>query len=238
MLVDITRTLNSNIYTYPGDPKFSLKTICDINSAGFNVSQISMGSHCGTHVDAPKHFFGDLNGISDINLNTLCGKAFIADVSSLKNVDRNFLNGLKFSLFDIFILKTKNKDIFLTLNGAQELISKKIKAVGTECFDIEDEKINIINFEAQFNFFDYILDISEHQADFLKNDRSIILIKSKTIASRLVIQCIFPYHDLNISAFKDKLSSILYQYQYQIDIDIENNNKLKLIICFLGKNKR
>ena len=83
-----------------------------------------------------------------------------------------------------------------------------------------------------------LLDISEHQADFLKNDRSIILIKSKTIASRLVIQCIFPYHDLNISAFKDKLSSILYQYQYQIDIDIENNNKLKLIICFLGKNKR
>ena len=141
MLVDITRTLNSNIYTYAGDPKFSLKTICDINSAGFNVSQISMGSHCGTHVDAPKHFFGDLNGISDINLNTLCGKAFIADVSSLKNVDRNFLNGLNFSLFDIFILKTKNKDIFLTLNGAQELISKKIKAVGTECFDIEDEKI-------------------------------------------------------------------------------------------------
>ena len=122
MLVDITRTLNSNIYTYPGDPKFSLKTICDINSAGFNVSQISMGSHCGTHVDAPKHFFSDLNGISDINLNTLCGKAFIADVSSLKNVDRNFLNSLNYNLFDIFILKTKNKDIFLTLNGAQELI--------------------------------------------------------------------------------------------------------------------
>ena len=123
---------------------------------------------------------------------------------------------------------------YLINQRLQTFKNKNIECVAV----IEDEKINIINFEAQFNFFDYILDISEHQADFLKNDCSIILIKSKTIASRLVIQCIFPYHDLNISAFKDKLSSILYQYQYQIDIDIENNNKLKLIICFLGKNKR
>ena len=48
--------------------------------AGANVSSLSFGSHTGTHVDAPKHFFDDGVGVDALALDVLMGPAVLIDV--------------------------------------------------------------------------------------------------------------------------------------------------------------
>lgn len=41
--------------TYPDDPDVGLSTEATVEEEGYRVTAISMGSHAGTHVDAPAH---------------------------------------------------------------------------------------------------------------------------------------------------------------------------------------
>lgn len=104
-----------------------------------------------------------------------------------------------------------------------------IKCVTT----IENEKINFIDFNTQFKLFDYILYISEKQIQCIENDEyKIIVIKTKTIANNLIVQCIIPFINLDLEEFKNNLYSILSQYHCIIDISKEHNFNIKLIINF------
>ncbi|ELZ94152.1 hypothetical protein C440_11043 [Haloferax mucosum ATCC BAA-1512] len=41
--------------TYPGDPPVSVAPHADFDTDGYRVSRLELGSHAGTHVDAPAH---------------------------------------------------------------------------------------------------------------------------------------------------------------------------------------
>ena len=45
------------------------------------MTRIIMGSHTGTHLDAPRHFIRDGIGIDRIPPNKLIGEAYVADLS-------------------------------------------------------------------------------------------------------------------------------------------------------------
>ncbi|WP_143746646.1 hypothetical protein [Massilimicrobiota sp. An142] len=122
----------------------------------------------------------------------------------------------------------------IVLNYLLNMRLNSFKSNHIECITtIEDEKINIIDFNTQFYFFNYILDISEKQIQFIEKDEyKIIAIKSKMIANNLIIQCIIPYVNLNLEEFKNNLYSILSQYHCIIDISKEQKFKIKLIINF------
>ena len=56
--LDVSVPLAAGIPAYPGNPEFELQPVKRIAAGGSsNVSQLVMGTHTGTHVDAPKHFF-------------------------------------------------------------------------------------------------------------------------------------------------------------------------------------
>ncbi|KAB1198761.1 MULTISPECIES: cyclase family protein [Haloferax] len=54
-LVDLTRRVESGMPTYPGDPPVSVESHADFDADGYRVSRLELGSHAGTHVDAPAH---------------------------------------------------------------------------------------------------------------------------------------------------------------------------------------
>ena len=61
---------------YPGNPPISITPQQAISQgAGANVSRLDFGSHTGTHVDAPKHFFDDGAGVDALPLDVLMGPA-------------------------------------------------------------------------------------------------------------------------------------------------------------------
>lgn len=47
---------------------------------GSNVSRLTIGSHTGTHLDAPVHFLEGAAAVSDVDLSSLVGPAIVVDV--------------------------------------------------------------------------------------------------------------------------------------------------------------
>lgn len=80
---DISRdTINTHVYD--GDPETRAERIKSIdNGDGYNLTEISMSVHSGTHIDAPLHFCEDGQSIDNIRLNTFFGKCTVISVSGI-----------------------------------------------------------------------------------------------------------------------------------------------------------
>ncbi len=80
---DISRdTINTPVYD--GDPETIAQKIKSIdNGDGYNLTEISMSVHSGTHIDAPLHFCKDGKSIDNIRLNTFFGKCTVISVSGI-----------------------------------------------------------------------------------------------------------------------------------------------------------
>src|SRR4051812_48215144 len=77
-IYDISVPIASGGVVYPGNPDIRIESQQAISKGGSsNVSALSFGSHTGTHVDAPKHFFDDGAGVDTLSLDTLMGPAVL-----------------------------------------------------------------------------------------------------------------------------------------------------------------
>lgn len=54
-LVDLTRRVESGMPTYPGDPDVEITPHATHDADGYRVSRLELGTHAGTHIDAPAH---------------------------------------------------------------------------------------------------------------------------------------------------------------------------------------
>ena len=80
--VDLSHTLDEKTQVYPGDPSFRCCPLLTIDHDGNNVASISMGSHTGTHVDAPYHFVQEGKRIDEVALSQFIGTTVVVDLSS------------------------------------------------------------------------------------------------------------------------------------------------------------
>ena len=67
--------------------KVCIKPLGKINEVGRNTHSILLGSHSGTHVDAPLHFFEDMKGIDQLDLAQICGDVTVIDLTYIKQGD-------------------------------------------------------------------------------------------------------------------------------------------------------
>ncbi|TFY79786.1 hypothetical protein EWM64_g4232 [Hericium alpestre] len=73
-IIDLSQPLTTTGGSYcNGHPHFTCERICNIAAHGSNVSHISFGSHTGTHVDAPVHFFDTGASIGEVDISLLVG---------------------------------------------------------------------------------------------------------------------------------------------------------------------
>lgn len=56
-IFDLTLPLRPGMPVYPGDPEVRFTRFRDHQADGYQVTGLSLGSHSGTHLDAPRHFF-------------------------------------------------------------------------------------------------------------------------------------------------------------------------------------
>jgi len=52
---DLTHPIETGMQTYPGDPPVSVEPVATHGADGYRESTLTLGSHAGTHVDAPAH---------------------------------------------------------------------------------------------------------------------------------------------------------------------------------------
>src|SRR5438270_13706259 len=80
--VDLTHELRNGMPIYLGDPSPSFVSYATLEKNGVNLTKLTLGSHTGTHIDAPRHFIPDGIGVDRIPPNKLVGEAYVCDMSS------------------------------------------------------------------------------------------------------------------------------------------------------------
>jgi kynurenine formamidase len=67
---DLTRALETGMPTYPGDPPVRVRPHATVADDGYRVSALELGSHAGTHVDAPSHTEADGRSLASFPVET------------------------------------------------------------------------------------------------------------------------------------------------------------------------
>jgi arylformamidase len=78
---DISFALKSGMPGFPGDTPVSVTATHQIARGNpYNLSQLVLGSHSGTHVDPPSHFIDDGTPIDRIDLEALNGRCRVVTI--------------------------------------------------------------------------------------------------------------------------------------------------------------
>lgn len=151
--VDLTHNLRNGMPVYPGDPSPSFELYRSLEKDGVNLTKLVMGSHTGTHLDAPRHFIKDGIGIDQIPPNKLIGEAYVADVSRKRigsGIMASDLRAVEKHIFpdDIVACYTgcsehwednsvRKNYTYVTKDAADYLVSKRVRAVGIDYLSVE-----------------------------------------------------------------------------------------------------
>lgn len=153
--VDLTHLLANGMPIYPGNPTPSLMPFKTLPRDGVNLSKLTLGSHTGTHIDAPRHFIEGGESIDEIPPSRLIGSAFVADLSSVPVGDgitpEHLTRALKGNVSedDILLCYTgcserwgdQSADVtkytYLTKEAAEYLVSLRLRAVGVDSLSVE-----------------------------------------------------------------------------------------------------
>lgn len=154
-IIDISWPINSKMTQYKDRQLYSEVSTKSFEYDGVRESCLTIGTHVGTHVDAPSHVFEDGKAIESISLSSLIGKCIVLDFSDLKkdSIEACDLENKEFGDAEIILLKTKNSDldpkakfnpefVFLAHSSAGFLSKAGIKAVGIDYLGIERNQKN------------------------------------------------------------------------------------------------
>lgn len=149
-IYDISIPVAHGGLTYPGNPAISITPQQEVSKgASANVSVLSFGSHTGTHVDAPKHFFDDGLGVDALPLDVLMGPAMLICIDDdVMAVGEQELRLHELTSHTRVLIKTRNsafireKDFrkdytYLAPDGAAYLAALGMKLVGVDYLSIE-----------------------------------------------------------------------------------------------------
>jgi kynurenine formamidase len=84
--IDLSHPLSVDTPPFPGDPPVEIDILNstaatdDSERESLNCSRISCCIHCGTHMDAPFHFFGNGLTMERVPLDACCGSAVVIDL--------------------------------------------------------------------------------------------------------------------------------------------------------------
>jgi arylformamidase len=151
--IDISVSLRKDLPVWPSDPQVMLEPASRIaNGDGANVTRLGMGTHTGTHVDAPWHFIDDGNTLEVVTPDRLIGPCYVADLTfACDHLTPDVL-----SRADIpegtrrLLLKTRNSDLWrsspaqfretylgITPDGARWLVDRGFDLVGIDYHSVE-----------------------------------------------------------------------------------------------------
>lgn len=149
---DITVPLSPDLPVWPGDPDVAVEPLSQIDDGdAANVSRLTLSSHSGTHVDAPRHFFANGMTLDEVALDRWLGPCFVLAVSDdAQRIGPEHLDGRVPARTERLLLKTANSKLWragkasfateyvaLSAEGAHWLIERGIKLVGIDYLSIE-----------------------------------------------------------------------------------------------------
>ncbi|KAF9485549.1 putative cyclase [Pholiota conissans] len=154
--IDLSHPLDSQTQIYPSDPTFTMSPHATHTPDGYSVHRLNLGTHTGTHIDAPYHFVASGATIESITLSTFVGEPLIIDLSSTGLKKREKINWTHLSAYAPLIAKhcivlintgwskayyqtpTYLEHPYLSAEVAVELLSLGVRLVGTDTLNPDE----------------------------------------------------------------------------------------------------
>jgi arylformamidase len=148
-IIDISVTIDKATPAWPGSRGFKHEWVRSISRGdASNDSVFSCDAHLGTHVDAPFHFIDGGSTVESMPLDTLCGRAFVADLGEVASIGAKELEAASIpGDTERLLLKSGNSSLWkksafypayaaLTGDGARRLVHSGIRLVGIDYLSI------------------------------------------------------------------------------------------------------
>lgn len=81
-IVDLTHALHPDFPTWGGEPGFAKEQVFTFAEHGFNLFNLSINEHTGTHIDAPLHFSADGNAVDEMPVENLIAPLCVVDIAA------------------------------------------------------------------------------------------------------------------------------------------------------------
>ena len=150
-IIDISQELHPGMFVYPGDPRFSARLVNSFGQGNMcEVSELTIGTHCGTHIDAPLHMLPDGKGLEAMPLDLFIGPCRVltlptAIVSERMLLERDIQEGER------ILLRTDPRGEYresgrfnpstLSVRAAQLLVEKRVKLIGIDAPTVENMEL-------------------------------------------------------------------------------------------------
>lgn len=153
-IYDATVPIAETLPVWPGDPPVRIERVQSISRGdAANVSRLHLGSHTGTHVDAPHHFVSQGLTVDRLPLELLVGPAVVADVEPKGNlaIDVPDLASIQLPKDTTrVLLRTRNSLLWkshqtgfernyvhLSIPAARWLVQRGIRLIGADYLSVE-----------------------------------------------------------------------------------------------------
>lgn len=151
-IYDISVAISEALPTWPGDPELSIRLASSLAEGDeSNVTQLCLGAHAGTHIDAPFHFEPDGIGVDALPLEVLIGPCRVFDLTrEWEHLGRNALARCDFQGVSRALFKTINSNLWdqkeglfqktfigLLPEGAAFLVDRGVRLAGIDYLSIE-----------------------------------------------------------------------------------------------------
>jgi kynurenine formamidase len=154
-VIDLSHPLShTGLSICVGHPTFTSEQVMSLARDGSNVSRLTLGSHTGTHLDAPLHFIEGAASVSDVDISPLVGPAIVVDVRG-----KEFHGAITWEdiapqaeglCSEVTLLlctgwsqhwggEEYTKSPHLSIEAAQKILERGVRVVGIDAFNIDGD---------------------------------------------------------------------------------------------------
>jgi len=154
MIYDVTVPITDSMPVWPGDPPVRLFAKSHVSRDGTHtvrLTGIEIGSHTGTHIDAPFHMTANGKRLEEFPLETLTGPATVFELPGCSSIGRAELQRFEWTGVERVLFKTENsrhwqdgafyeRFVYLEPEGAEFIAQQGVKLVGIDYLSIDKFK--------------------------------------------------------------------------------------------------
>ena len=147
--IDISVPLKSGMVHWPGDPEVKIERVRDAEKGDRNtLSEMCMGAHTGTHMDAPLHFVRGGAGIDQLPLDVAMGRARVIEINDAESIKVEELERHDIGHGERILFKTKNSShvwqkadfvedfVFVSVEAARFLVERGVALIGVDYLSV------------------------------------------------------------------------------------------------------
>ena len=151
-IIDISQEIRADMTVYPGDPRFHSRPSSSFKHGDMcEVSELSIGSHCGTHIDAPLHMIPGGKTLEAMPLDCFIGPCRVLTLPA-QVITEKMLVEHRIQAGERILLRTDPKAVYTPKNGefnpsvlsvgaAHYLAKTGVRLVGIDAPTVENMEI-------------------------------------------------------------------------------------------------